>query len=352
MIKRLLLITTISTLILSCVSAQTNVVSGVMGGKDYGVVYMLPKSVLQIKVNAEKITYHPGEFSQYAERYLHMSNSKSEAEVKWALKSIEVNSIGVNNPEETFFIKMKDKSVAPLVELTPEGLIKSINCPYTPKPKVESSHTTSVKSIDPREFLTEEILLANSTAKMAELVAREIYTIRESRNALLRGQADNMPQDGKQLKLMLDNLEEQERAMTSMFTGKVSKEEKSYIFQLEPKEYNKEVVFRFSTVYGVLEKDNLAGEPIYLDMKDQKIIPENEEKGKKKTVGIAYNVPGKAEVTVYTSSTPIYKGELLITQFGTQEFLAPTLFNKKSTIQVVFDPNTGGLLNIDQEDTN
>ena len=32
--------------------------------------------------------------------------------------------------------------------------------------------------------------MASSTAKMAELVAKEIYNIRESKNALLRGPAD------------------------------------------------------------------------------------------------------------------------------------------------------------------
>ena len=51
------------------------------------------------------------------------------------------------------------------------------------------------------------------------LIAKEIYNIRESKNALVRGQADNMPKDGEQLKIMLANLEEQEAAMTEMFSG-------------------------------------------------------------------------------------------------------------------------------------
>lgn len=47
--------------------------------------------------------------------------------------------------------------------------------------------------------MTEEILIAGSTAKMAELVAKEIYNIRESKNSLTRGQADYMPKDGAAL---------------------------------------------------------------------------------------------------------------------------------------------------------
>lgn len=42
---------------------------------------------------------------------------------------------------------------------------------------------TVKKRIDPRSFMTEEILIAGSTAKMAELVAKEIYNIRESKNS-------------------------------------------------------------------------------------------------------------------------------------------------------------------------
>ena len=74
--------------------------------------------------------------------------------------------------------------------------------------------------------MTEEILIAGSTAKMAELVAKEIYNIRESKNSLTRGQADYMPKDGAALKLMLDNLDEQEQAMMQMFAGTTDRTEK------------------------------------------------------------------------------------------------------------------------------
>ena len=88
--------------------------------------------------------------------------------------------------------------------------------------------------------------MAGSTAKMAELVAKEIYNIRESKNALVRGQADNMPKDGEQLKIMLANLEEQEAAMTEMFSGTLNKDEKIFNIRLTPdKEMDNEVLSAF-----------------------------------------------------------------------------------------------------------
>ena len=51
--------------------------------------------------------------------------------------------------------------------------------------KAAPAPTVLQKKANPREFLTEEILMASSTAKMAELVAKEIYNIRESKNAFI-----------------------------------------------------------------------------------------------------------------------------------------------------------------------
>ena len=129
--------------------------------------------------------------------------------------------------------------------------------------------TTQKKKINPRDFLTEEILMAGSTAKMAELVAKEIYNIRESKNALVRGQADNMPKDGEQLKIMLANLEEQEAAMTEMFSGTLNKDEKIFNIRLTPdKEMDNEVAFRFSKKLGIVANNDLAGAPVYITLKN------------------------------------------------------------------------------------
>ena len=59
---------------------------------------------------------------------------------------------------------------------------------------------------NPNDYMNEDILSAGSTAKMAELTAKDIYDIRESRNQLARGQADFMPKDGTQLRIMMENL--------------------------------------------------------------------------------------------------------------------------------------------------
>ena len=334
--------------------AQTEVLTGVTRGKDYGVVYSLPKTQIELEIKANKVNYTPGEFSKYADRYLRLTNVSADPEEYWELASVKVKSVGVPNSETTYFVKLKDKTVAPLMEVTEDGIVKTINVPYSNSSvgkKAAPAPAVLQKKANPREFLTEEILMASSTAKMAELVAKEIYSIRESKNALLRGEADNMPKDGAQLKLMLDNLNQQETAMTEMFSGKIKKEPKTFTIRLTPKEMKDEVAFRFSRKLGVVANNDLAGEPYYISVTDLKSPDVSAtEEDKKKVDGVAYNLPGKAQVTLMYNNKKLFDDQLPITQFGTVEYLAPVLFNKNSTIKVYFDPNTGGLLKVDREE--
>lgn len=334
-------------------AAQTEVAMGVMRGKDYGVTYALPKTQIEIEVKANKITYIPGEFSKYADRYLRLNKVSADPEEYWELVSAKVKPVGVPDKENVYFVKMKDKTVAPLIELTEDGIIKSINVPLESKADLPTPPQVPVpkKRVNPRDFLTEEILMANSSAKMAELIAKEIYNIRESKNALVRGQADYMPKDGAQLKLMLEHLEEQERAMTEMFSGVTHKEEKIYTIRLTPgKDMNNEVAFRFSKKLGIVANNDLAGEPVLITLKNLKTVKIPQDDGKKKVDGVAYNVPGKAAITLQFGKEILFKDEMPVTQFGTVEYLAPSLFNKNSTVQVTFNPVTGGLVKVDRED--
>lgn len=345
----------LSALMLSASAmGQTEVTAGIMRGKDYGVTYVLPKTEIQLTVQATQHTYTPGEFSKYAERYLRLNNVSPDTETHWTLDKIQTEVVGVPDKENVYFVKMKDKSVAPLIELSKDGIVYSINMPAGSGQKrtiqpVQANVTNKASNINPRDFMTEEILMANSTAKMAELVAKEIYSIRESKNALLRGESDNMPKDGAQLKLMLDNLTLQERSMTEMFAGKVTEEVKTYTIRIVPKEMKHEVAFRFSKKLGVVANDDLAGEPVYITINDLKSINIPAEDTKKQVDGVAYNVPGRARVTLNYQNNELYNAEMPLTQFGVVEYLAPVLFNKNSTIKVLFNPNTGGLVKVERE---
>ncbi len=333
-------------------TAQTEVTTGVMRGKDYGVTYMLPKTEIEFTITVTRHIYTPGELCKHATRYLRLNNVSDVSNETWTLDNISTRVIGVPDKDKVYFVKLKDKSSAPLMELTEDGIVRSINMPFSGKKATEQPQEAVVSpaSIDPSSFLTQEILLAGSTNKVAELVAKEIYAIRDSRNALLRGEADNMPQDGEQLKLMLENLALQEQAMTEMFAGKNTTETQTVNIRITPMAMKDEVAFRFSRKLGIVASNDLAGEPYYLTITDLKTpgIPESTEE--KEMTGVAFNLPGQAQITVtsYDGKT-VFDQQLPLTQFGTIEYLAPVLFNKNSTTKVLFDTSTGGVIKVDRE---
>ena len=323
------------------------------GTMEEGIVYYLPKTQIEVKVTATKVTYTPGELCQYANRYLRLQGISAQPSEHWEINGIKVNTIGVPDTQKAYSIKVKDKMVTSQVELTENGIIKAINTTAPEEEKVSKGKVLpKAKRVDPRNFMTEEMLMAGSTNKMAELIAKDIYNIRESKNSLTRGQADYMPQDGAALRIMLNNLEEQEKALTEMFSGFTERDEKTFTFYIEPeKEMNDQVVCRFSKKLGVLTEDNLAGAPVYLSVTNQSTLPpaDEEAKAKKKLDGVIYNVPGKGKVIVKTAEKTWFNSELPITQFGETEVLLNNLFNKKVNTRVIFNPTTGGIAKIDKD---
>lgn len=347
--------------------AQERLVPGIVNnGKNYGVVYTLPESQIVIKIKVKKDTYTPGRFSNYAEQYLQDKNVSSDPSTFWTITDIQVNDSGVPDKSQYYFIEMKEKTVAPFVELTSGGIIKSINAPYTTNKTAEKKQDTDsatiadnktktsatpIKKMKPEDYFTEEILMASSTAKRAELVAKEIYAIRDSKSNLIRGQADSMPNDGLQMQIMIDNLNAQEEVLSSLFKGTITNEEKTYTFVITPdKEISHQIVFRFSKTFGVVASDDLSGSPYYFSLKDLHNLktPDTKENVKEKRKGIAYNLTGNGLVTLSDGEKTIFENKIPITQFGTKEYLSPVLFKKDTGLKVFFNPNTGELLKVHQ----
>lgn len=82
---------------------------------------------------------------------------------------------------------------------------------------------------------------------------------------------------------MLDNLDEQEQAMMQMFAGTTDRIEKSFTIRIKPEADMKEkVAFRFSKKLGMLDADNLSGEPYYISIVNQETLPPMDPKGKEK----------------------------------------------------------------------
>ena len=338
--------------------AQTEVMPYTPGITSDGITYCLPRTQLQITVTTTATTYTPGDFCQYAMAYLRLPDVIKETKTEWSLDQIKIESIGVPDKEKRFSIKLKKGTSAPLVTLTKDGILLSINQEVEqPKYSKESMEpTTTSDKMNSRDYMTQEILAANTMSKMAELTAEEIYDIRESKTELTKGEADYMPKDGEQLKLMLNRLDTQEKALLQLFKGTHESVVRNYRFTFDPTSRNeKTILFRFSKKLGPVDSDNLAGEPVYLHIKDLQTLPqqintEDSKFSKKKELNdIRYNVPEKANIQIYYQRQKIYENDFALGQFGYVEHLGEELFNKKMGTHVIFNANTGALEKLEAE---
>ena len=327
-----------------------------------GITYFLPKTALQVVVTAKRTVYEPGEYAMYAERLLRLNDVVLEKEERWQLQTIEVSTYGMADTLHAYSIIHDIRTPAPFVRLAPDGRLLAINTEPLDLEEFEEPSVLEIKEekVDAADYKTRDVLNAGSKLKMAELTANEIYDIRENRTLLVKGQADFMPTDGEQLRLMLATLDKQEAALLKLFKGDSYSEVHTFVLNYEPSRegVERDILFRFSDFLGLVEKDNLAGEPYYIDVRDLKTLPAvkpidpNDKKALKKALqiqqlGLRYLLPGTAEIKIYDAYNVLTTLQVPFSQFGRVEHLGGDLFNKKMQTTVQLSPTTGGLVKLD-----
>ena len=337
--------------------AQTVISSYKPGVTSEGAVYYLPKTAIRVTMQVEKSTYTPGEFCKYSEKYLRIKDVPTNASTKYRILSVKQEPFAIADTSKCYAVKFDAKTVACNVRLSNEGILLAINTDAKQQPKSAPAPTQQPRPLknSPKSYLSEEILSAGSTAKMAELTAQEIYELRESKSMLAKGQADFMPKDGEQLKLMLEELNTQNEALTSLFIGTTENDTTTHMFTyVVDKPTKRDILFRFSPEYGLVDNDDLSGTPYYINIEDLKTVAEPETVDPKKAAkpqqsGIYVNVPGKMRATIFDAKNQIVSNEFAAGQFGNVELLSGVLFNKKYTTRLLLNALTGAVEKLEAE---
>ncbi|MBE6291397.1 MAG: DUF4831 family protein [Bacteroidales bacterium] len=362
--KKAYLLAALLTAIPHITNAQTDFTAYTPGIYKEGAVYYLPKTGIEVHFTIEKITYTPGVLCRYADRYLRINDVSDVEETYYEIKEVSMTPVSMPDPKKVYHIRFNPHSVAPFVELNEEGVLMSINTISCSEESAQAPEQLAAEpaTVDIQSCMTEEILMAGSKAKMAELIAKEIYNIRESRNLLLRGQSEHMPADGAALQIILAELEKQESALTQLFTGSTTTERITQTYQVLPDtEVERMVMGRFSRKLGLLHKDDLGGAPLYIDIKDLNTVAKasvdttsinvKSKPSKKKPIdqheGLVYNIPGRASIKIYSNTITYINKMMMLPQFGTTGTLSSSHFSQKGNISVTLDPTTGAILRVE-----
>ena len=311
-----------------------------------GVTYFLPKTAIRFNLLIEKKTYNPGEYAKYAEKYLGMTGIEQEEQVTYSVASYNICQIGVRDTSKCYTVELKGKSETADIKLSEDGVLLAIN-DEPAKPKLTAPFTPAVKkpTIDPHQFLSDDVRSAGSMAKKAEMTVNQLLELQEHRQQLITGEADDMPQDENQLRYMIEQIDRQRDALTSLFTGSIVRDTIEQIVTVCPeKEVQREVIFRLNKKLGLVDKDDLSGIPYYMSIEDlhrsntQKYgTPENKKDG-----GFYVNVPGRIRLTLHREQQQLGSFDIYAGQFGFVELRSGALF-KRYVTHMTLNPATGSV---------
>lgn len=337
--------------------AQTTQKLTATKASEYGLIYNLPRTALEVTIAAEKTVRTPGEFCKYAVKYLNTTPILTPS-VNYKVTGGAIVPVAVPDKEEEYLVTLKG-GTGTFIMVSAEGFPVSINdAAYdpapddTPLPEAVAAKPTVLDSPDARQAITPEMLQSRSSAKRAELAATKIYELRNVRNEIISGQADAMPADGAAMQTALARIDRQEEALTAMFLGteQRSTEVCTYTIAIpdDPTEAGRTVVARLSATGGLVSPEDLSGAPIYLTIHPTATgsLPVNE-KGVTKTFpkgGIAYRIPGQADLTLTFDGSEIASRTIDVAQYGPVFGLDPSLFTaRKQPSYLHFNPLTGAV---------
>ena len=321
---------------------------------EYGLVYTLPVTALQIQVKAKRTVYAAGPYRQYAKRYIGTTSVVEQDGEAWEIESVKVTPVGVPDSENRYLMQLKSGALTSIC-VGSDDMLLAINKEVEAPAQSAAPDDSELPEINIKEYLqyvNEDFLASQSSAKQAQMLSESLMEIRDSKVSLTRGTAETMPTDGRQLELMLNSLAHQEKSITEAFTGAEASQTVYRTFTFTPgEEEGRSVLFRMSDFAGFVGADDYSGDPVYIRVSGIQLgqLPVDS-KGETKKLpkdAVIYNIPGSAKIDITHLGKTLYSATLDFGQYGIQFGLQPSLFSdKRDRSYAIFDSVTGALVKI------
>lgn len=320
------------------------------------LVYSLPKTELRFEVWVERRTETPGIFFTQAQRYLGTNKIITEEKTTYTLKSVEMLPHTLPDPNRRFLITPTAGAPINRIVVDEQGILYGFNIP---KEDVQSQ-SASEKSMSSEPLvvsksellpLTREFMIAGTSAKLAEGAAAQIYDIRASRLNLLSGDMENFPSH-ESIQLMLRGLDQKESELTALFVGSVTVELEKHVISFIPeKDKLRDVLFRLSSLRGLVAKDDLGGEPFHLTLLPERIpvqALEVEAKPRRTVdpIGLYTVIPAKTQVRLTDGVNTLLEQTLFIPQLGELTGISETML-RTPQLKIKIHKDSGRLLKMD-----
>ncbi len=368
----------ISVLLIQAAIGQVRVVPAENSGNTSGLYYALPQTVFKINVIVEHNQIIPGPFSDYAEKFLGITDAPVIRNDDYRIMDVQLESFSRPDPQQLYFVQYAEKSnkdeKSLFIKLSESGLITGAgnNREAVSSGKIELQQDvqeanaesafsritsdnlyehidTVVRRINIDTLSIEKNFYRSSwRQKTTEQKARDaadfISRIKENRFLLMSGYQE--VNYGESIAYMDEQLKKMYNEYLSLFIGIVKTNTYHFSFLYTPETGNNiqsGTLFKFSSERGMLSKDVSAGQNVSIRIEPSGIsaaigdIARLRANPNAEYNGYSYRIPEYADISIEYGSRKLYMANFLVNQLG--EVSVTPFYDP----ELEFYPNTGGV---------
>lgn len=329
--------------------------AGVLVEGEPALVYYTPKTMIHLDFTYTVTTLEQGQFAEFAEELLDVQDLVLENSTTYEIQDLKIGTKTVTDYNRPHKVVAED-GFPLLLTVNEKGLLTGYNVATSEGKFGQNSRSDSKQRASQNQSIifpvapfNEEVLEASTPKDQAAAIAKQILHIRETRSYILTGEVEHAPADGRAMKLVLEELDKQEKALTDLFVGKktVRREHKSIV--IEPNNMG-EMLF-FSEENGFTDADNIEADTIEVRMicepQFKHIAEETNLKKKAQELSqIVYNIPGQCAVEVLFKGQKLAGRTIPVAQLGVDVTLPKSMFTGKDLPIITFSERTGNIISI------
>jgi hypothetical protein len=352
-------------------------------GKE-GIFYSLPRTVIRIDVNIDRIENYKGPYSEYALKYLGLKNVVMANSVEYKITGMTVTTSQQPDPDQYYFLELAGKlskgDQAGLLSFTESGLIlgtiperidtvakeeKIINkeepglatekdvfpevFKYSADVNFFEKVDTIIRKVNidtmtlERQYLKRTVI-EKSPEQKAKEASDYIVKIKDNRFNLISG-FQEVNYNRETLEYMDSQLKQMEKEYLKLFTG-ISLHKTltfSFYYTPNPNQVNTEVpIFKYMKSKGMMELDEPGGKIVTIKVQRSgttSAVANYLKRGSEanKVHGFYYLIPELVRVTVKVDENLTEETQCLVSQLGIVSFLPSNKW------KVQFYEETGGI---------
>lgn len=348
--NRILMLVLLAFASFASVQAQftTTFAKNAAATQNNGLFYSLPLTMLQLDFTILETEVVEGPLSDYASSFIETSDYVDYSGKEYKLLGVDMKLMSCADPNATFFVSFTSGrgSEKTSFNVLPNGIIRSVGIDDVEE--IAANQVIDSEKVIYSEEPTFIGILTNgkSQSMIAKDVADKIEEIRKAKFNIISGYYETAL-DPLTLKKMYDELDAMEKEYTSLFVGKrIGKQVVKTVYVTPSKEVATQTVAKFSEEDGLSVGTSGVGNPITVQTLSMNAtsnistLSQSALESMSHENKVFYRIPETANVKVMYDNQVLVEKREVVNQLGVL-LLAPV-----SNMGLLFDPNTGQIVNM------